>query len=347
MVLSAFNALTLSPALAALLLKPRSGVPGLLRRFFDWFNRVFDRSTEGYLRWSRVLIDKSAVAFLMLIAAGIGAGFISQHVPSGFLPVEDQGYLFMHLQLPVGASLERTEAAAKKVEQVLLHTPGVKYTTSVLGFSLLNQVNTTYTAFFFVTLDDWSARQSRETQYQEIVHHLNQELSMLPDGLAFSFPPPAILGVGTSGGFTFVLEDRSGKDTEFLGENVQKFIAAASKRPDIAPGMVSTFLPAVPQQYLKVDREKVLKQGIALNDVYRTIQAYMGGLFVNYFNRFGRSGRSISRPKTSTARISITSISSLCGTPREGWRRSPPWRTSKRATDRSSPCATTSIPRRR
>jgi HAE1 family hydrophobic/amphiphilic exporter-1 len=139
------------------------------------------------LRWSRVLIDKSAVAFLILIAAGIGAGFISQRVPSGFLPVEDQGYLFMHLQLPSGASLERTEGAAKKVEQVLLHTPGVKYTTSVLGFSLLNQVNTTYTGFFFVTLDEWSARKSRETQYQEIAQRLNRELSGLPDGLAFSF----------------------------------------------------------------------------------------------------------------------------------------------------------------
>jgi HAE1 family hydrophobic/amphiphilic exporter-1 len=156
-LLSAFNALTLSPSLASLLLRPRSGAPSLLRRFFDWFNRVFDRSTAGYLRWSRVLIDKSAVAFLILIAAGIGAGFLSQRVPSGFLPVEDQGYLFMHLQLPSGASLERTEGAAKKVEQVLLHTPGVKYTTSVLGFSLLNQVNTTYTGFLFVTLDEWSA----------------------------------------------------------------------------------------------------------------------------------------------------------------------------------------------
>jgi HAE1 family hydrophobic/amphiphilic exporter-1 len=110
----------------------------------------------------------------------------------------------------------------------------------------------------------------------------------MPDGLALSFPPPAILGVGTSGGFTFVLEDRAGKDPQFLGDNVQKFIAAASRRPEIAPGLVSTFLPAVPQQFLEVDREKVLKQGVALNDVYRTVQAYMGGLFINYFNRFGR-----------------------------------------------------------
>jgi HAE1 family hydrophobic/amphiphilic exporter-1 len=110
----------------------------------------------------------------------------------------------------------------------------------------------------------------------------------MPDGLAFSFPPPAILGVGTSGGFTFVLEDRAGKDVQYLGDNVKKFLAAASKRPEIAPGLISTFLPAVPQQFLAVDREKVLKQGVPLADVYRTVQAYMGGLFVNYFNRFGR-----------------------------------------------------------
>jgi hydrophobic/amphiphilic exporter-1 (mainly G- bacteria), HAE1 family len=287
-ILSAFNALTLSPALAALLLKPRVESRGLLRRFFDWFNRLFGRATDGYLHWSGVLVRKSAVALLVLVAAGAGAAFFSGRVPTSFLPGEDQGYLFMHLQLPNAASLERTEAAAAKVEQILFHTPGVKYTTRVAGFSLLSFVNTSYTGFFFVTLDDWKDRRSRATQYQEIVQHVNRELSKLPDGFALSFPPPAIPGVGTSGGFTFVLEDRAGKDVQFLAQNLQKFIGAAAKRPEIAPGLVSTFLPSVPQEYLDVDREKVLKQGVALSDVYRTIQAYMGGLFVNYFNRFGR-----------------------------------------------------------
>ncbi len=287
-ILSAFNALSLSPALAALILKPKTESRGLMGRFFDWFNRVFARGTEQYVRWSGVLIRKSAVAIVLLIAAGAGAAFFSGRVPSSFLPVEDQGYLFMHLQLPTGASLERTEAASQKVNDILLHTPGVKYTLTVNGFSLLSQVSTTYTGFLFVTLEDWGARKSRQTQYQEIVQHVNQELRKLPDGLALSFPPPAILGVGTSGGFTFVLEDRAGRDPQYLGDNVQKFIAAASKRPEIAPGLVSTYLPSVPQQYLEVDREKVLKQGVPLNDVYRTVQAYMGGLFINYFNRFGR-----------------------------------------------------------
>jgi HAE1 family hydrophobic/amphiphilic exporter-1 len=287
-ILSAFNALTLSPALAALLLKPRDESRGLLRRFFDWFNRVFGRATDGYLHWSGFLVRKSAVALLVLVAAGAGAAFFSGRVPTSFLPGEDQGYLFMHLQLPNAASLERTESAAAKVEQILFHTPGVKYTTRVAGFSLLSFVNTSYTGFFFVTLDDWKDRRSRATQYQEIVQHVNRELSKLPDGFALSFPPPAIPGVGTSGGFTFVLEDRAGKDVQFLAQNLQKFIGAAAKRPEIAPGLVTTFLPSVPQEYLDVDREKVLKQGVALSDVYRTIQAYMGGLFVNYFNRFGR-----------------------------------------------------------
>jgi HAE1 family hydrophobic/amphiphilic exporter-1 len=196
--------------------------------------------------------------------------------------------MFLHLQLPNASSLERTEAASAKVEKILMDTPGVKYTTRVAGFSLLNFISTPYTGFFFVTLDDWKDRTSREKQYAEIVNHVNQELSKLPEGLALAFPPPAIPGVGTSGGFTFVLEDRGGHDVQYLAANTEKFVAAAAKRPEIAPGLFSTALPSVPQQFLTVDREKVLKQGVALNDVYRTVQAYMGGLFVNYFNNFGR-----------------------------------------------------------
>ncbi len=287
-VLSAFNALTLSPALAALLLKPKKESRGPLGRFFRWFNAMFERTTHGYIRWSGAILRKSAVALVILLAAGLGAAFFSSKIPVSFLPGEDQGYMFMHLQLPNASSLERTEAAAAKVDEILLHTPGVKYTTRVAGFSLLSFVSTSYTGLFFVTLDDWKDRTSRQKQYQEIVHHVNEELAKLPDGFAISFPPPAIPGVGTSGGFTFVLEDRAGKDVNFLAANLQKFMAAAAKRPEIAPGIISTFLPSVPQQFLEVDREKVLKQGVPLADVYRTIQAYMGGLFVNYFNRFGR-----------------------------------------------------------
>jgi HAE1 family hydrophobic/amphiphilic exporter-1 len=184
--------------------------------------------------------------------------------------------------------LERTSAAAKQVEDVLAKTPGVEYTTSVVGFSLLSVVRTTYNAFFWVSLKPWDERASRAEQYQEIKTRLNQELGRLPQGTVFSFSPPAIPGVGSSGGVTFVLEDRAGKDVQFLADNVAKFLAAARKRPEI--GMVSTtFVPSVPQEFINVDRDKVLKQGVALSDVYNTIQAYMGGLFVNYYNDFGRT----------------------------------------------------------
>jgi The (Largely Gram-negative Bacterial) Hydrophobe/Amphiphile Efflux-1 (HAE1) Family len=286
-ILSAFNALTLSPALAVLLLRPRRKSRGLLGKFFDWFNRIFGRATEGYVRWSGVLIHKSAFALAMLVVFSLAALFFSNRVPTSFLPDEDFGYMYVNMQLPNAASLGRTNAAARHVEDILSQTPGVRYTTSVIGFSLLSYVRASYNAFFFVTLKPWGDRTQREEQYQVIKQRLNQELSKLPEGVAFSFSPPAIPGVGTSGGFTFILEDRAGNDVQFLSDNLNTFMAAARKRPEI--GAVSTtFLPSVPQKFITVDRDKVLKQGVALNDVYRTIQAFMGGLFVNYFNRFGR-----------------------------------------------------------
>jgi len=286
-ILSAFNALTLSPALAALLLRPGRKSRGLLGKFFDWFNRIFGRATEGYLRWSGVLIHKSAVALAMLVVFGLAAFFFSNRVPTSFLPDEDFGYMYVNMQLPNAASLARTNAAARHVENILSQTPGVRYTTSVIGFSLLSYVRASYNAFFFVTLKPWGDRTQREEQYQVIKQRLNQELSKLPEGIAFGFSPPAIPGVGTSGGFTFVLEDRAGNDVQFLSNNLNTFMAAARKRPEIG-ALSTTFLPSVPQKFVRVDRDKVLKQGVALNDVYRTVQAFMGGLFVNYFNRFGR-----------------------------------------------------------
>jgi len=286
-LLSAFNALTLSPALAALLLRPRQPSRGLLRRFFDWFNRVFDRATDGYVRWSGVLLQKTAVVIVLLVGFSIAAGFFANGVPSSFLPDEDQGYCYINLQLPNGASLERTTQVVAEVENILGNTPGIQYSTSVVGFSLLSFVRTSYNAFFFVTFKPWDDRKTRAEQFQAIKAHLNQQLSKLPAAIAFSFSPPAIPGVGTAGGFTFVLEDRAGNDVEFLAKNLGTFMDAARKRPEIA-GLSTTFLPSVPQMFVDVDRDKVLKQGVNLNDVYRTIQAFMGGYFINYFNRFGR-----------------------------------------------------------
>jgi HAE1 family hydrophobic/amphiphilic exporter-1 len=192
------------------------------------------------------------------------------------------------MQLPYAASLERTSAAARQVEKILADTPGVEYTTSVAGFSLLSFTRTTYNAFYFVTLKPWDERKTRAEQYQEIRARLNQRLSGLPEGTVFSFSPPAIPGVGTSGGFTFVLEDRAGRDVKFLADNLDKFLAAARKRPEIG-AISTTFLPSVPQKFVDVDREKVLKQGVPIGDVYKTIQCFMGGLFINYFNDFGRT----------------------------------------------------------
>src|SRR5467141_1843268 len=292
-LLSAFNALTLSPALAGLLLrpKPEEGTykrRGPLGKFFDVFNRYWESSTNGFVRWSHAVIHKGALVLVLLAGFGLGAFFFGSRLPSSFMPDEDQGYIYVSMQLPIAASMERTSAAAKQVEAVLANTPGVQYTTTVVGFNLLSFAHTSYNSFFFVTLKPWDERKSRAEQYQEIKNRLNHELSGLPVGTVFSFSPPAVPGVGTSGGFQFVLEDRSGKDVKFLSDNLNKFLAAARKRPEI--GLVtSTFIPSVPEEYINVDRDKVLKQGVAINDVYQTIQAFMGGLFVNYFNEFGRT----------------------------------------------------------
>jgi HAE1 family hydrophobic/amphiphilic exporter-1 len=287
-VLSAFNALTLSPALAGLLLRPKGESHGPLSKFFDGFNRMFERGTEIYVQLCGGVIRKGVLALVIIAAFGIGAAFFGSRLPSSFLPDEDQGYVYINMDLPNAASLERTSAAARQVEGILANTPGVEYTTSVVGFSLLSFVRTTYNGFFFVTLKPWSDRKTRAEQYQEIKVRLNQQLSKLPEGTAFSFSPPAIPGVGTSGGFQFVLEDRAGRDVQFLAGNLDKFLAAARKRPEI--GAISTsFLPSVPQQFVDVDRDKALKQGVAISDVYQAIQAFMGGLFINYFNEFGRT----------------------------------------------------------
>jgi HAE1 family hydrophobic/amphiphilic exporter-1 len=286
-ILSAFNALTLSPALSALLLKPKEESGGLLKRFFGWFNRTFTSVTNAYVRICGGLIRKSAIALILIVAFAAGAGFFAGKIPSSFLPDEDQGYLYINLQLPNAASLQRTDEVARKIENALAKTPGVQYTTSVVGFSLLSFVRTSYNGFFFVTLKPWDQRKSRETQLQEIKQRINIALSQIPEGIAFSFSPPSIPGVGTSGGFTFALEDRAGNDVSFLANNLQTFMNAARKRPEIA-NISTTFLPSVPQQFVEVDRDKVLKQQVAVNDVYRTLQAFMGGLFINYFNRFGR-----------------------------------------------------------
>jgi hydrophobic/amphiphilic exporter-1 (mainly G- bacteria), HAE1 family len=287
-IFSAFNALSLSPALSSLLLRPRKKTRGPLGWFYDRFNRIFGSATHGYVNWSQVAIRKAVLSFALLLVVAIGAGFFGKRLPSGFLPEEDQGYVFLALQLPDASSLERTDQACHKIEDFLSKTPGVQYTTTVIGFSLLSLVQNTYSAFFFVTFKPWSERTKPEEQYTAIKARINQYLGSLSEGIAFAFPPPAIPGVGTSGGFTFMLEDRAGKDVPFLAQNVKTFLDAAHKRPELGT-LIPTFLPNVPQVFVKVDRDKVVKQGIDLTSVYQTLQTFMGGFFVNYFNRFGRT----------------------------------------------------------
>src|SRR6202040_4095336 len=287
-IFSAFNALSLSPALSSLLLRPKKKTRGPLGWFYDRFNRVFGSATHGYVNWSRAAIRKAVLSFALLAVLAVGAGFFGKKLPSGFLPEEDQGYVYLALQLPDASSLERTDQVCHKIEDFLSKTPGVQYSTSVIGFSLLSLVQNTYSAFFFVTFKPWSERTKPEEQYTAIKARINQYLGSLSEGIAFAFPPPAIPGVGTSGGFTFILEDRAGKDVPFLAQNVKTFLDAARKRPEFAT-LIPTFLPNVPQVFVNVDRDKVIKQGIDLTSVYQTLQTFMGGFFVNYFNRFGRT----------------------------------------------------------
>jgi len=283
---SAFNALSLSPALSAMLLRPKKESRGPLGMFFRGFNRVFGRATDGYVGACKHLIHKAGFAFVLLALLVLAAGFFGKKIPGSFLPDEDQGYLYAGLQLPDAASLQRSSEASREIEKIIMDTPGVQYVSSVNGFSLLSGVNTTYSSFFFISLKPWDVRKTPETSYAGIKKHLQQTLSRVQSGLAFSFPPPAIPGVGTSGGATFILEDRSGSGVEFLAKNAQLFLSEARKRPELS-GVMTTALFGVPQVGVKVDDAKVMAQQIQLNNLYETVQTFMGGTLVNFFNRFG------------------------------------------------------------
>jgi HAE1 family hydrophobic/amphiphilic exporter-1 len=286
-VISAFNALSLSPALSALLLRPKREMRGPLGAFFRGFNRVFARATDGYVGACGHLIRKSALSMLLLVVVTGIAGVVGSRLPGGFVPEEDQGYLYLNVQLPLAASLQRTAAVNDRIDAILKETPGVKYATGVAGFSLLSFAFTTYNSFYFVTLEDWEERDKHGLTAEVVMRDLNRRLAALPEAQAFAFSPPVIPGIGTSGGITFMLEDRAGRDPAFLAQNTEKFLAAARQRPEFAL-LFTTLLPSVPQYFADVDRDKVLKQGINLASVYQTLQAFMGSAFVNYFNRFGR-----------------------------------------------------------
>jgi HAE1 family hydrophobic/amphiphilic exporter-1 len=287
-IISAFNALTLSPALASLILKPKKEARGPLGAFYRGFNTMFGKATNGYVKLCGWFIRKLVISLVLLAVMTAAIGVIGKRVPGGFLPEEDQGYLYAGVQLPNAASLQRTDAATRELEKLIMETPGVEYCTTVTGFSLLSGVSNTYSGFFFITLKPWDERKAPEEKYEAIMASLNRRLGGISQGVAFAFSPPAIPGIGTAGGVTFILQDRSGQDITFLWENTQKFMEEAKKRPEIAR-VTTTFLPTVPQIFVDVDRDKALKQGVDLDQLYGTLQAFMGGYFVNYFNRFGRT----------------------------------------------------------
>jgi len=286
-ILSAFNALSLSPALCALLLKPKKKGSGPLQKFYDWFNRVFGRATDGYVGICGFAVRKSLISFLLLGGVTVLAGVSGKAIPTSFLPDEDQGFIFAGVQLPDAASLQRTREVSRQAEEIIMKTPGVKYCSSIIGYNMLSQVQNTYSAFFFISLEEWSTRKEPEAQYEAIKASISKRMAGIPGAIGFAFPPPAIMGVGTSGGVTFILQDRAGKDIAFLAENTQKFIEGAKKRPELAR-VTTTFLPTVPQLYVDVNRDKVLMQGVNISDVYKVLQCFMGSGFINYFNRFGR-----------------------------------------------------------
>ena len=261
MLISAFNALTLSPALAALLLRPRQSSRGLLARFYGGFNHLFSVATTEYVNWSQGLIRKAIVAILILTGFTAAASLLGARLPTGFLPDEDYGYAFLNVQLPPAASLWRTDEVLKKIERILNETEGVAHTTTVAGFSLLTRTSAPYQGFSFVDFKPWDER--KETA-EQIIGNINGRLaSEVPEAIAFAFGPPAIPGLGTAGGFSIWLQDRSGGPVDFLDRNLQAFLAACRRRPELA-GVVSQFTASVPQIYADVDRDKALKQGVAV-----------------------------------------------------------------------------------
>jgi HAE1 family hydrophobic/amphiphilic exporter-1 len=285
-IISAINALTLSPALSSLLLKP-GGSKGLLGRAFAAFNRGFDAVTKGYTGYTEVCIRRGIHTIVALVVLTAGALLLGWRLPTGFVPEEDQGYLFVNVQLPDAASMERTDGVCRRIEKILENTEGVGDYNTVAGFSLVSQSSATYNAFFFVSLKPWAERKTAETDFRAILAALNRQFSLIPSAQVFAFFPPAIPGIGTGGGFSLMLQDRSGGDVSYLAQNLAKFLDAARKRPELTR-VFSPFRASVPQVFADVERDKALKQGVDLKNVYTTLQAFMGGVYVNDFNRFGR-----------------------------------------------------------
>jgi HAE1 family hydrophobic/amphiphilic exporter-1 len=288
-LLSALNALTLSPALSALLLRPRSASRGRgpLAWFFSAFNAGFDRVQSGYVRTCNLLVRKLFIAVVLLLGFVVLAGGLGKILPNSFLPDEDQGYFFINVQLPPAASLERTGVVMREIDSILAKEPGIRYYNAVSGFSILSQTSSSRTGLYFCQLKPYGERKTAALRSDAIVGDVNRKLAALPAAQAFGFLPPAIPGIGQASGIDFFIQDRAGNDVDYLWQNTQKFLAAAKSRKELGQ-MNLLFNPGVPQIYAAVDKDKVFKLGVSIKDVYTALQTLLGGYYVNQFNRFGR-----------------------------------------------------------
>jgi len=287
--ISSINALTLSPALSAMLLKPPAErKKSILQPFYDRFNAVFERTTGGYMKIADFFTRRLAISLGCLIAIAVIMSGLFEIVPDGFVPEEDEGYFLVNVQLPDAASLERTDRVTKQIEQILGGINGIASITSVGGYSLLTSSLASNTAFFFVSLEPWAERGSADEHVKSIIQTLNRQLAFeVPRAMAFAFGPPAIPGLGTGSGFSMMLQDRGGNSPSYLAEQTQRFIEAAGRRPEIG-GIISTFRANAPQIFADIDTDQVLKLGISPDDVNTTLGSFLGGAYVNDFNRFGR-----------------------------------------------------------
>ncbi len=284
-IVSSVNALTLSPALASILLKKPQEYGGVLGKFFGLFNRWMGKTTESYMSVTNIVTRKLKRSAVFILILTIGAGFLGKLVPGGFIPEEDMGYLFVNMQLPDAASLQRSDEVAEEIEHIILNHPEVKYVTNVTGYSLLTGSMSSNQGLMFVALHNWNERDITVTEF---VQRLNMELySNIKGARAFAFGPPAIPGLGNGAGFSIMIQDKGGNDPAYLSRQAGKFIQAVKARPEISRAF-TPFKANVPQRYMDIDKDKALKLGVSLKDLYTTVGAFMGGSYVNDFTRFGR-----------------------------------------------------------
>ena len=285
---SAFSALSLSPALCAMLLKPTKPVEeqtGWLAKFFAGFNRIFEKVTGGYLKGATFFAKKSMRIVALLTVILVAVALLGKKIPLGFIPEEDQGYVLVNIALPPASSLQRTDEVSKKVDSFLKEEESILSYTTINGFSSLTNSYQTNNAFIFISLKPWEER--TETAKQ-LVDKLNSKLStQITNATAFAFGPPAIQGLGASAGFSLMLQDRGGNTPQYLAQQTQAFIAAAQKRPEIKR-IYTTFNAGTPQIKLEIDNDKAMKLGVPISKVTEALGAFLGGSYVNDFNRFGR-----------------------------------------------------------